>query len=225
MKALFVLTSCSEIKTVGMKTGWYLPEVAHPYEVFTKAGVQVDFVSPNGGMAPMDPGSAEAFKDDAVCKAFLANETAMDAIANTKTPAQVTPGEYKIIFYAGGHGPMFDLPDNVEIAKLATAVYEAEGAVGAVCHGTVGLIPVKLSSGELLIKGLKLTSFTDAEEKAVNLDGAMPFLLETRLKELEAVFEGADNFACNVQVSRRVVTGQNPASATKTAEELLKVAK
>lgn len=219
---LFILTSHDQLGNTGNKTGWYLPEVAHPYHVLKKAGHNIAFVSPKGGKAPMDPGSGEEFKDDQICKDFLADKAAMDLIDNTKLPTQVNASDYKAIFYAGGHGPMFDLPDNQDIAKLAVSIYENGGIVSAVCHGPVGLVPLKLSSGEHLIKGKKVTSFTNSEEEAVQLMSVMPFPLETKLTALGGNFIAADNFKANVQVDGRLITGQNPASATPVGEELVK---
>ena len=146
----------------------------------------------------------------------------MDLIDNTNIPTQVNASDYKAIFYAGGHGPMFDLPDNKDIAKLAVAIYENGGIVSAVCHGPVGLVPLMLSSGEHLIKGKKVTSFTNSEEEAVQLMSVMPFPLETKLTELGGNFIAADNFKANVQVDGRIITGQNPASATPVGDELVK---
>lgn len=223
LKIICVVTNHDQLGSSGNKTGWYLPEVAHPYEVLTKAGFQVTFVSPKGGKAPMDPGSGEAFKDDPICQAFLKND--VKKLDSTLKPSDVKPGEYKALFYAGGHGPMFDLPNNEEIAKLAGAIYENGGVLSAVCHGTVGFLPIKLSSGEPLLKGQTVTSFTDAEEAAVNLVEQMPFLLETELKKNGATFTSADNFKPHVVVSGRLVTGQNPASATPMAEKLVEVIK
>ncbi|XP_046554756.1 glutathione-independent glyoxalase hsp3102-like [Haliotis rubra] len=222
MKVLLVVTNHDQLGNTGKKTGWYLPEVAHPYDVFKKAGHDIVFVSPRGGKAPLDPGSYEAFKDDPVCKALLEDKTVMSQLDNTKSPSQVNASEFKVIFYAGGHGPMFDLPQCDAIGKLGAQIYQSGGIVSAVCHGTVGLIPIRLDNGDSILKGQTVTSFTNAEEEAVKLMEAMPFPLETRLKEYGAKFVGMDNFAPNVQVSGRIVTGQNPASATPTAESILK---
>lgn len=220
---LFVVTSHDKLGKTDKKTGWYLPEVAHPYHVLKKAGHNITFISPKGGKAPMDPGSGDAYKDDPICKEFLANKDVMSLINNTKTPAQVKASDYKAIFYAGGHGPMFDLPENQAIAKLAVAIYESGGIVSAVCHGPVGLVPLKLSNGQHLIKGKKVTCFTNKEEDAVQLSAEMPFMLETKLRELGGKFVAADLWQANVQVDNRVITGQNPASATPVGEELVKL--
>lgn len=223
IKVLTVVTSHGDLGNTGTKTGWYLPEVSHPYDVFTKAGFEVDFVSPKGGDAPMDPGSAEAFKEDPVSQAFL--KSGAEKLKTTMKPSDVDISKYKVIFYAGGHGPMFDLPKNEEIANLCAKAYEGGAVVCAVCHGTVGLVPVKLSNGESIVKGQTITSFTNAEEEFVKLTEAMPFLLETKLKDLGGTFVGAENFQVNVQTSGRIVTGQNPPSAGPMAEKVVSLVK
>ncbi|XP_067671883.1 uncharacterized protein [Haliotis asinina] len=225
MKVLFVVTNHDQLGDTGKKTGWYLPEVAHPYDIFKRAGHDIVFVSPTGGKAPMDPSSYEAYKDDPICKLFLEDTNVASQLDNTKSPSQINASEFKVIFYAGGHGPMFDLPQCDAIGKLGARIYQNGGIVSAVCHGTVGLIRIQLDNGENILKGQRVTSFTDAEEIAVDLMEAMPFPLETKLKEYGAVFVGVDNFAPNVQVSGRIVTGQNPASATSTAESVISVLK
>ncbi|XP_070185820.1 uncharacterized protein [Littorina saxatilis] len=219
-RVLVVLTSHDNLGNTGNKTGWYLPEVAHPYHVFKAAGYTCDYISPKGGKAPMDPGSAEQFKDDEICKQFLGDQAVMSQINNTKTASQVSASDYDVMFYAGGHGPMYDLPSNTDIAAIATQVYEKGGILAAVCHGTVGLVPVKLSSGESVLKGQTVTSFSNSEEDAVSLSAVMPFMLETRLKDLGAKYSAADNF--QPHVSGRIITGQNPASATAMAEAVVK---
>lgn len=222
-KIIFIVTSNSKLGGTDKKTGWYLPEVAHPYEVLTKAGYEIVFVSPKGGKSPMDVGSGESFKDDKVCQEFLKNHG--DQLDKTLKATDVNPADFKGLFYAGGHGPMFDLPGAKDIAELGAKIYEQGGVLGAVCHGTVGLVPVKLTNGESILKGQTVTSFTNAEEDAVQLSSEMPFMLETKLKELGAKFVGAENWACNVQISGRIVTGQNPASATKVGEEMASLIK
>ncbi|KAL6070871.1 Type 1 glutamine amidotransferase domain-containing protein [Balamuthia mandrillaris] len=222
---VIVVTNHDKLGNTGKQTGWYLPEVAHPHKVFVDNGYQVVFVSPKGGKAPVDEGSVTAFKDDPVSTDFLKNDKVTAELQNTKSPSQIDPSKVQAIFYAGGHGPMFDLPEDEQVAKLATAIYENGGVVGAVCHGPVGLVPVKLSSGEYLLKDKVVTSFTNSEEAAVNLTEAMPFLLEDKLKERGATFRCTENWGRHVEVSDRVVTGQNPASATATAEAIVSLLK
>jgi len=224
-KILIILTSADKIPALDIPTGWYLPELAHPYKVLEDAGMSVDIVSPKGGEAPMDPGSADAFKDDPVCQWFMKNATAQALIKNTKTLSQINAKDYRAVFYPGGHGPMFDLASDVGIAALTAQVYEAGGVVAAVCHGPAALVPIKLSNGDALVKGKRVTAFSNAEEEAVKLTSAMPFSLEDKLVELGAKFEKKDLWQEYVVRDGRLITGQNPASSTALALEFVKVTK
>ena len=140
-KVLFVLTSHSEKGNTGEKTGYYLSEVSHPWEVLFDAGYEIDFVSPLGGKAPVDGFDLT----DAVNKKFWENSEYRHKVENTMKPSEVMVNEYAAIFFAGGHGTMWDLPDNDELQNIAAQIYEADGVVGAVCHGPSGLVNIKLS--------------------------------------------------------------------------------
>jgi putative intracellular protease/amidase len=216
-KVLMVLTSHADLGNTGRKTGCYLPEVAHPWKVFTEAGYQVDFVSPKGGEVPMDGVDLS----DPVQQAFLDDPDVAAALRNTSTPEQVDPSDYDVIFYAGGHGTMWDFPDNTQLAKAAADVYEGGGVVAALCHGPAGLVNVRLSDGSYLVAGKEVAAFTNEEETAVGLTDVVPFLLQTRLTERGARHTGAENFAAYVVADGRLVTGQNPASATGVAERVV----
>jgi putative intracellular protease/amidase len=220
-KILFVLTSHSKLGNTGKVTGFYLSEAAHPHKVLTDAGFEIDFVSPQGGKAPIDGFDLK----DPINKAFIENKKYSEQIENTKKPSEINPKDYAAIFYVGGHGTMWDFPDNKELAEIASKIYENNGVVGAVCHGPVELVNIKLSNGDYLVKGKNVTSFTNEEEAAVGMTDEMPFLLETKLKELGANFSKTENFQANVAVSERLVTGQNPASATHVGEEIAKLLK
>lgn len=218
---LMVVTNNSKLGSTGKQTGWYLPEVAHPFDVFTKGGYKVVYVSPLGGKAPCDEGSIEAFSKDESSVAFLKNKEQAAALEKTLKPSDVKSSEFAGIFYAGGYGPMWDLPENKEIAGLASKIYESGGVVGAVCHGPVGLAPIKLSDGTPLIQGKKVTGFSNAEEQVMKLQDVVPFLLEDKLKELGGKYSAAEAWASHVCSDQRVVTGQNPASAGPTATAML----
>ncbi|PPS46058.1 type 1 glutamine amidotransferase domain-containing protein [Chroococcidiopsis sp. TS-821] len=218
-KILIAVTSHEELGNTGKKTGFYLSEVTHPYDVFTRAGYDVDFVSPKGGKAPMDGVQLE----DPLNKAFLDDPDKVKQVENTLQPSQVDPTQYDAIFYAGGHGTMWDFPNNEQLAQIAANIYEQGGVVGAVCHGPAGLLNIKLANGEYLIKGKTVSGFTNEEEAAVELTEAVPFLLESALKERGAEFTKAANFEAHVVKSDRLVTGQNPASAAGVAEQMLQL--
>lgn len=217
-RILFVLTSNADLGNTGKKTGYFLSEVTHPLEVLTDAGYTIDFVSPQGGPAPMDPGSRDM--DDPANQKFLGSEKWQRAIDNTRQPEDVNPEDYDAIFYAGGHGTMWDLPDSQALADLTAKIYENDGIVGAVCHGPAGLVNVKLSNGDYLVKDKKVASFTDDEERGVKLDEVVPFLLESKLKERGAKHGKADPFQSHVEVDGRLVTGQNPQSAKAVGEAI-----
>ena len=223
MKVLIVLTSHGQLGQTGRETGFYLSEVSHPVAVFDGAGLTVEYVSPQGGKAPMDGVNL----DDATNQAFLADPSKRRQVENTLNPLQVDPAQYDAIFYAGGHGTMWDFPDNEALAQIAAAIYERGGVVGAVCHGPAALVNLKLSNQEYLVMGKTVSCFTNEEETAMELDTVVPFLLETMLIERGATVEKSPNFEKKVIVSDRLVTGQNPASAKGVAEgmvELLKMA-
>lgn len=213
-KILFALTSHGELGDTGRTTGFYVPEVAHPAAVFRAAGLDVDFVSVRGGAPPQDG----VDPDDEVVAAFLADPATKAALESTRTAAEVAAEDYDVLFYAGGHGAMWDFPGDRDLAGLAAAVHGRGGVVAAVCHGPAGLVDVRLGDGSYLVDGRRVASFTNEEEAAVGLSDVVPFLLETRLLERGAHHTKAADFAEHAVADRRLVTGQNPASAVRVAE-------
>ncbi len=216
-KILFVLTSHDKKGSTGLKTGYYLSEVTHPWEVLYSAGYEIDFVSPKGGKAPVDGFNME----DEINKKFWKDATYRDKVENTLMPSEVNPEDYIAIHYAGGHGTMWDFPDNKEIAEIARQIYENNGVVSAVCHGPSGLVNIKLSNGKYLVDGKKINSFTNEEEIEAKLDKVVPFLLESALIERGGKFEKSGLWEKHVTVDERLVTGQNPPSAKGVGEATL----
>ena len=219
MKVLFALTSHSEKGETGQPTGFYVSEAAHPWGILQGEGIETDFVSPEGGEPPMDGVNP----DDPAQKAFLEDAEVSKKLKNTLRPEQVDPSDYDAILYVGGHGTMWDFPENEELAHTAATIYESGGAVSAVCHGPAGLVNIKLSDGEYLVAGKTVSAFTDDEERAVGLEKVVPFLLESKLVERGARHTKADNFQAHVEVDDRLITGQNPASAAGVGEALVRV--
>lgn len=217
-KILFVVTSHSKKGNTGQATGYYLAEVAHPWDVLTNAGYEIDFVSPKGGTPPVDGFNL----NDPINKKFWDDSFYRKKIENSLKPEQVNPADYIAILYAGGHGTMWDFPENQELAKIAGTIYEHNGVVSAVCHGPAGLVNIRLSNGKYLVDGKKINSFTNEEEAAVGLENVVPFLLESRLVERGAQFEKSGLWQTHVTVDQRVVTGQNPASAKAVGEATLR---
>lgn len=217
-KILIVLTSHDTLGDTGKETGFYLPEVSHPVAVFDRANFKVDYVSPKGGKAPM----IGIDLSDPLNQAFVENPEKMAQVENTKRPDQVNPAEYDAIFYAGGHGTMWDFPNTPELDRIAEAIYDRGGIVAAVCHGPAGLVNLKLNN-QYLVAGKTVAAFTNEEEAAVELTEVVPFLLESTLIDRGATVEKAANFQEKVVVSDRLVTGQNPASAIGVAQAMVKL--
>lgn len=218
-KILFVVTSHDTKGSTGEKTGYYLGEVSHPWEVLTKAGYEIDFVSPKGGNPPVDGFDLT----DETNKLFWENAYYHNKISNSMKPNEVKPKNYEAIYFAGGHGAMWDLADNKELAKIAAKIYEKNGVVAAVCHGPAGLVNIKLNDGSYLVSGKKVNGFTNEEEEIVKLTNIVPFLLEDKLTERGGIFEKSAPWQNHVTVDERLVTGQNPQSAKAVGEAMVKV--
>ncbi|MDR6806511.1 putative intracellular protease/amidase [Dyadobacter sp. BE34] len=216
-KILFVVTSHDTKGSTGEPTGYYLGEVSHPWEVLSDAGYEVDFVSPKGGKAPVDGFDLT----DAVNKKFWDNAEARQKVENTLTPEAVKPQDYQAIFYAGGHGAMWDFADDAKIAAIASEIYAKNGVVAAVCHGPAGLVNIKLADGSYLVSGKKVNAFTNEEEAAVGMEKVVPFALESRLIERGAKFEKSGNWQTHVVTDQRLITGQNPQSAKAVGQAIL----
>lgn len=219
-KILFVVTSHGELGDTGKKTGYFLSEVTHPWSVLGEE-YEIDVVSPKGGRPPVDGFDL----NDPINKRFWEDEAWQEKMGNTMTPSEVNPAEYKAIFYAGGHGAMWDFPNNKELASIAQTIYGAGGIVAAVCHGPAGLLPILSPDGEYFVKGRKLTGFTNPEEYANGTADVVPFLLETALENEGAVFLEGGEWADHVVVDGRLLTGQNPMSALSLGKAILKALK
>jgi putative intracellular protease/amidase len=217
-KVLFVITSHSKMGKTDKQTGYFLAEATHPWDVLHSRGYEIDFTSPMGGKAPVDGFNLE----DPINKKFWENPIYRAKIENTLKPSEIKAEDYVAIYFSGGHGTMWDFPENKELIKIAEKIYANNGVISAVCHGVSGLLNIKTNDGKYLVNGKKINSFTDAEEVEVKLESVVPFLLETKLIERGAKFEKSGLFQCHVTIDQRVVTGQNPASAKSVGEALLK---
>lgn len=223
MKILIVLTSHDQLGDTGKKTGFWLEEFAAPYYVLKDAGAAITLASPKGGQPPLDPKSEVPEFQTELTKRFRTDTAAQAELANTKKLADVSADDFDAVFYPGGHGPMWDMPDNATSIALIEAFVKSDKPVGAVCHAPVALVNVRGKDGEYLVKGKRVTGFTNEEEEEVGLSATVPFLLEDRLKERGSIYSKTANWVPYVQVDGRLVTGQNPASSGPAAEELLKL--
>lgn len=218
LKILILLTSHEELGPGGKATGFWLEELAVPYQVLTQAGAQVDLASPKGGRAPADPRSLDS-KLPAVL-AFQADPAAQAKLAATLPLAKLDQ-TYDAVFVAGGHGVMWDLAVDQEVGRLLSRTYEKGGVVAAVCHGPAGLVNAKAPDGRPLVAGKRVAGFSNEEERGVGLAEVVPFLLQSKLESLGARYEHGPMWKPFVIRDGRLVTGQNPASSEAVAKELL----
>ncbi|WP_107668516.1 type 1 glutamine amidotransferase domain-containing protein [Cyanothece sp. BG0011] len=218
---LLVLTSHKQLGDTDQKTGIWLEEAVNPYYRFLEAGFEVTLASPNGGEVPIDDKSIldEAQTEDT--RHFLKDETAQNRFNNTVPLTQITADDYDAIFIPGGHGPMWDLCENEKLANLVEAFDRADKVIAAVCHGPAGLLSAKKADGTPFVAGKELTNFSNSEEETVGLHELVPFLLESRLKELGANYTNVDDFQAKVVQDGNLITGQNPASSSGVAEAVI----
>jgi len=222
MKILLVLTSHDKLGDTGKPTGFWLEEFTAPYYAFKDAGVEVTVTSPKGGQPPIDPKSDDPNNQTDTMQRFKEDAATQKVLANSVKLADVKAGDYDSVFYAGGHGPMWDLTNDPVSIKLIEDMYNAGKPVAAVCHGPIVFRKVTYK-GQPIVKGKRVTSFTNDEEEAVQLTKVMPFLVEDELKRLGGHFEKVPNWEVFTIVDGHLITGQNPASSGPTARELLKV--
>lgn len=212
---LFVLTSHDQINEEH-KTGLWFSEFAEPYEIFQEAGFRLTTASIKGGNAPIDPRS---LNEETSAKWAELIRVAEQTVAI----ADVTSEGYDAIFMPGGHGTMFDMPDHPKLQSLIAEFAESDRIVGAVCHGPAALVNVRLSDGEYLVKGRKVTAFTNEEEKASTFDRFMPFMLEDKLRAAGAEFIGKPKWSDHVVSDGKLVTGQNPQSSVSIAHTIVRM--
>ncbi|GAB2532593.1 type 1 glutamine amidotransferase domain-containing protein [Rufibacter soli] len=225
MNVLFVLTSHDQLGDTGKKTGFWIEEFAAPYYVMADAGVNVTLASPKGGQPPIDPKSAEPDAQTEATKRFNEDKALQEKLANTHKLSDVKAEDYDAIFYPGGHGPLWDLTNDRDSIALIEAFTKQNKPVAAVCHGPAVLTQAKGPNGEALVKGKKVTGFTNTEEEAVQLTNVVPFLLEDKLKELGGDYSKGPDWGSYTVKDGLLLTGQNPGSSEEAARELLKMLK
>lgn len=224
MKVLMVLTSHDQLGETGLKTGFWLEEFAAPYYVFKDAGADVVVASPAGGQPPLDPKSDLPEFQTELTHRFKADQDAQRVLASTVKLDAVSHEEFDTVFYPGGHGPLWDLAESRKSIDLIESFERANKPIGFVCHAPGVLRHVKTADGEPLVKGRRVTGFTNGEEEDVQLTNVVPFLVEDEFKRLGALYEKIENWAPFVLVDGNLVTGQNPASSEEAAKALLKLA-
>jgi putative intracellular protease/amidase len=222
LKILMVLTSHNQLGNTGRTTGFWLEEFAAPYFVFRDANVELTLASPAGGQPPIDPKSDLPEGQTPAMARFKKDKTAQKTLAQTVKLADVKSANYDSVFYVGGHGPMWDLAESPVSIALIESFYNSGKPIALVCHSPGVLRHVKFK-GSPIVKGKRVTGFTNEEEEEMQLTRVVPFLVEDELTRLGATFEKASKWQPFFVVDGHLISGQNPASSTPTAEALLKL--
>jgi putative intracellular protease/amidase len=222
MKILIILTSHNQLGNTGHKTGFWLEEFATPFYIFKDANADVTLASPDGGQPPLDPKSDEPDFQTEATERFKGDSDAQTALANTVKLSDVSPDDYDAVFYAGGHGPLWDLAEDRNSIALIESMYASGKPVAAVCHAPAVLRHAKAPDGTSLIKGKSVTGFSNTEEDAVQLSEVVPFLLEDELKAKGADYSKTDDWHPYAIIDGNLITGQNPASSDPVAKAVLK---
>ncbi|PRY15489.1 putative intracellular protease/amidase [Pontibacter ummariensis] len=221
MKVLFVLTSHGELGATGKKTGFWVEEFAAPYYVLADAGVEVTLASPAGGTPPIDPSSQAPGAATEATKRFDEDKALQERLRNTKKLSEVKAEDYDGVFYPGGHGPLWDLTNDNDSIRLIEDFAKQNKPIAAVCHAPAVFADVKAPNGEPLVKGKKVTGFTNTEEEAVDLTEVVPFLVQEKLIALGGEYSHVADWHPHVVRDGMLITGQNPASSEGAAKELL----
>lgn len=220
-KILFVVTNHATLGDTREKTGFHLSEMTEPFIAFAKANIDIDIASPKGGEPPIDPSSYDLKHD--TNREFMENNEFRKKIENTLALREINTHQYQGIYFPGGHGTMWDFPNNPQIEEIVRSIYESGGMVAAICHGPAAFVGLRLTDGDFLVQGKKLTGFTNPEEIQTKKEKIVPFLLQDKLIEQGAQFVENAVFQENVVQDGRLITGQNPASALKLAEAVIKI--
>ena len=221
MKILMVLTSHDRLGDTGHKTGFWLEEFAAPYYVFKDAGADITLASPLGGQPPLDPKSDDPGFQTEATRRFRADAAAQAQLAATLRLDAVLADDFDAVFYPGGPGPLWDLAENPQSIALIEATLAAGKPLGTVCHAPGVLRHAKQADGTPLVRGRRVTGFTNSEEDAVQLTKIVPFLVEDMLKANGAQYSSGPDWQPNAVVDGLLITGQNPASSELVARKLL----
>lgn len=218
---LMVLTSHDRLGQTGRKTGLWLEEFTAPYYAFVDAGYEVTVGSPKGGPPPVDPKSDQPDSQTRSTTRFSADRDAQERLAASTKLSALAAEPFDALFYPGGHGPLWDLPDNTESIGLIEAFWALDKPVSAVCHGSAALINARDRTGTLIVKGRRVTGFSNSEEEAVALTDIVPLLVESELTKRGGDYSKAGDFEAHVAIDGGLITGQNPASSEAVARAVL----
>lgn len=223
-RILTVVTNVGHYDDPSHPTGLWLSELTHAWHVFDEAGFEQVLVSPQGGAVPLEPRSLKFPNYDRTAKAWHADPARMALLETTKSPDEIDSAEFDAIFFTGGHAVMYDFPDSEGLQRISREIFERGGVVSSVCHGYCGLLNTRLSDGEYLVAGRKVTGFAWQEEVLARVDKLVPYNAEDEMKKRGALYEKARLPFVSYAISDgNLVTGQNPGSAKATARKVVEV--
>ncbi len=225
MKILMILTSHDRLGDTNQKTGFWLDEFAAPYYVFKDNGCQITIASPAGGHPPIDPKSDVPGTRTETTERLSKDKEAQEMLANTRRLDSLNPEEFDAVFYPGGHGPLWDLAEDINSITLIEAFNRREKPIGFVCHAPGVLLRVKDNEGKPLVQGKRVTGFSNSEESLIQLTEVVPFMVQDMLNTNGALYSKSENWTSHIEVDGNLVTGQNPASSQAAAEAIIKLLK
>jgi putative intracellular protease/amidase len=219
---LIIVTSHAQMGNTGKRTGLWVEELAVPYYQFVDAGMQVEISAPKGGMAPLEPNSLkDAGQNDPAVERFMADPVAQHKIKHMALLSSLDMASFDALFLPGGHGTMWDLPLEDSVRATVEKAVASNKVLAAVCHGPAGLVAARRPDGKSMVHGKRVTAFTNSEEDAVGLTSVVPFLLESRLRELGAVFVNGLDWQPFAVRDGLLITGQNPSSSKLVGQHVL----
>lgn len=223
-RILTVVTNVGHYDDPSHKTGLWLSELTHAWHVFEEAGFEQVLVSPQGGAVPLEPRSLKFPNYDRTAKAWRADPARLALLDDTRSPEEIDAAEFDAIFFTGGHAVMYDFPDSDGLQRISREIFEHGGVVSSVCHGYCGLLNTRLSNGEYLVAGRRVTGFAWQEEVLARVDKLVPYNAEEEMTKRGALYEKAKLPFVSYAISDgNLVTGQNPGSAKATARKVVEV--
>jgi putative intracellular protease/amidase len=221
IKILLIATSHSRMGEGDRKTGLWLEEFAVPYYIFKDAGAILTLASPKGGEIPLDPKSESIIASSSTIKRFQKDTDGLNYLNHSTPISGLKAEDFDLVFLLGGHGAMWDFPDDEQLKKLLEEFDRQNKLIGSVCHGAAALLHVEGISGDPLLKGRQITAFSNNEEQIWGLTKLVPFMLESELSSLGGFYNKSHDFVSNIVVDGNLITGQNPASSKEVAKKLL----
>ncbi len=226
MNILIVATSHTALGDTGRKTGLWLEELAFPFYIFKDGGAVLTLASPKGGEVPLDPKSESILASTPTIRRFQKDPDGISLLEHSLTLDAVKANNYDMVYVGGGHGALWDFPDNKVLSSLLNDFIGQQKIIGLVSHGVAALLALQNhSTGEPFVKGRHVTGFSNSEQKVVGLTDVVPFSLESRLVAEGAIYTKGDDFRTHTVTDGKIICGQNPISSLDVSRKMLALLK